>query len=667
MKISNEELERLNSHYNEEQVKAILSDCPLTIIAGPGSGKTTTIVEKILQTIANEEELKKVLIITFTNEAARNIITRLKHKMGIDINIKNYYIGTFHGVFFKFLYENSHYIYNELGFEKNIHIIEPSEDLKIFTKVCNRYYNPNGKLSKKEVNEVFEANQYMTIKDFFYSVLKETNKPISNLKELHNNIEIKSQAIDKIDKDNYSNIIKDYFNYKREEGMLNFNDILLYVYLLMYNNLDFRSMVSNKFNYIFIDEYQDTNPIQDKLVSLIKFKNDCEVGDGYQSIYKFLNADINNILNLINEPNRNVVQLTKNYRSSSNIVEFTNDITTLFKEKIPNFIECTSENKEVKNLKIQAKDYVFQEYKIIDHIQKSLRNGIPPNEIAIISRANYETMKIEKILLEKGIKYIKLSGKTFYERKEIVTIIDLIKILNKNFNIINFENIAEFMPGLGMKTIEKLSESFMTKKNKKSTLKEIILQEFPKNDKLKKLSELLLTNDNLDYYIFKTIFNSSILNIKEQLMETSSTTSGRKEIERNISIFLEEVETILNSSNRNDLEEFLSIVSLDKKEKNKENREKSIVITTAHSSKGLEWQNCYILNATDGKFPSEKSFYYTEELEEEKRLFYVAISRAKEFLMLTSENDLNQFIVPFLNSKYMEYETGKTSNSSYLF
>jgi len=664
----------LKTKFNKEQLEAIEADLPLTIIAGPGSGKTTTIIEKIVKMVPNKEALKNYLILTFTNEAANNIIHKLEEKFSneankpITLNRKEYYIGTFHAIFYKLIREEKYELFLMFqGFE-NIKIISPNDDTKLFKRLVYEQYNPEGKLKIKESESLFEEIHGITIMDAYYNISRSVNRIPDSMKTIKENLLKASESDKSKEIEKLSLILENFYFFKKEEGLMSFNDILLYMYLILKNNQNLNQKIMKKFQYILIDEYQDTNPIQDAIVKILLRSNDCEVGDPFQSIYGFLDADIENIMRLVEEKNRNVIQLTKNYRSSKNIVEFTNDLTTLFNVHIPNFIECTSENKFVKNLPIEVKEYVKQEEKIIQHIKKSIKNGISPDEIAVITRTNFDTPLLEKKLLENNISFRKLSGKGFYEKKEIISIVDLIKVLMKDFSFMNFENVASFIDGLGIKTIEKVSKSYMNRKNKKDTISDIIEKEFNKNKKLQIMKKEVLEKNELTYFLLKNILESENFNIIKKLIKNGQTTKKRKEIEYNIDFFLNQIKDVLFKDSREELEEFLSVISLDnKKEKEKVDKSNQIILTTAHSAKGLEWNNCYLMNIKDGKFPSEKSLSFDKEIEEEKRLFYVAVSRAKEFLMITSDAEINQFVQPFLNNKYINSESGYSSEQNFWF
>ncbi len=454
---------------------------------------------------------------------------------------------------------------------------------------------------------------------------------------------------------------KDFLKYKTSEGIVNFNEILYFMFALLNLDTTFRLNLQNQFKYIFIDEYQDTNEIQDAIIELIvKDRNIYIVGDPDQSIYGFMGAKIENIINIKNKFNMNVIQLKENYRSTPNIVAFSNDIKSLFETKIDGLEDCVSYNNKMENNKIKLIDYCNQENEIIKDILTSIYDkNIPKNEIAILVRTNFESGGIEKKLKQNGIKYKKLGGKGIYDLKYVKEIFSLLKVLSKDFNVVDLEKVLRNFNGVGNVIIDKLINSYSTSVEK--DISKIINEEYSKKEKLVYADKVLFNFEELNYYNFISVLDDENFLLKKKAIKNADTIDKKNEVFENIEYILKEIREVLSTNSKKELEEYLSIVTLDNnKDDDATNR---VIISTMHSAKGLEWTNCYILNAENGKMPTNKSLGFKKEFEEEKRLFYVACSRAKENLMITSEKRLNSFIEPFKEEKYIDYKSNNQRNS----
>lgn len=675
---------------NVEQQRVVDSLFPIVNIAGPGSGKTKTMLEKIsIKLIDNKNDLKNLLILTFTNKAANSIFEKVENKLkkinqleeNEDLNKKEYYTGTFHSIFFKLLKENSVLLNQKFKFKSIISIMDSNEDFDLFetiflNNVMETYFKDEKKMKKKDLDEKIFQIFGLTLKDFYFSILNSINKAPNDFKDILLTIHKKSNYYNKNDENNLNKkdiiekIVKNYFNFKIKEGKLSFQDILLYFYMLLKIEPELQNKIKNQFKYVLVDEFQDTNPIESEIVDLIINDNDYVVGDPYQSIYKFLGANIDNILNRMNRKNMNVIQLLHNYRSSKNIVDFTNDITELFTKKIPNYKHCISSNDEVTNFPIYVKENVNQSFEIIKSIKERIKLGISINEIAILSRTNFETYELEKYLHFEKIPFKKVGGKGFYKIPEVLAVLNILRVLTNNYNVISIGKVLSLVKGIGDKTIETIIKNYINQKEISiENFFKIIEKSFPKNKNLLNLNKLIFNIEELNIEHLKKVLNHELFNIYEEFKKTKDTKEKKEIVVKNIDYILNEIEQILKKNSKDELEEYLNNVLLDsekKEELSNEDKTKKeyLTLSTIHSAKGLEWNSCYILNTQEGKFPIFKSFDFDADLEEEKRLFYVAISRAKEFLMITSEGEINNFVKPFLNKKYIEnYNTNNKKNN----
>lgn len=644
---------------NESQKKVINSEFPILNIAGAGSGKTATLIEKINSMVENENDLKRILILTFTNKAANVILERLNKKLNKELDRKLYYTGTYHSIFYKILRNNFQSLKYYFGFEKNIKVIEPLDDLKIFKNTLKNNIDNKNVKTRAELDDYIEKKYELTIKDIYYKYMKLIQEKNVDMKKILEKV-VKSCSGSSEDV-LLNKTFKDFLKYKTSEGIVNFNEILYFMFALLNLDTTFRLNLQNQFKYIFIDEYQDTNEIQDAIIELIvKDRNIYIVGDPDQSIYGFMGAKIENIINIKNKFNMNVIQLKENYRSTPNIVALSNDIKSLFETKIDGLEDCVSYNNKMENNKIKLIDYCNQENEIIKDILTSIYDkNIPKNEIAILVRTNFESGGIEKKLKQNGIKYKKLGGKGIYDLKYVKEIFSLLKVLSKDFNVVDLEKVLRNFNGVGNVIIDKLINSYSTSVEK--DISKIINEEYSKKEKLVYADKVLFNFEELNYYNFISVLDDENFLLKKKAIKNADTIDKKNEVFENIEYILKEIREVLSTNSKKELEEYLSIVTLDNnKDDDTTNR---VIISTMHSAKGLEWTNCYILNAENGKMPSNKSLGFKKELEEEKRLFYVACSRAKENLMITSEKRLNSFIEPFKEEKYIDYKSNNQRNS----
>lgn len=692
---SNVDIERLkNEGYNQEQLQVICSDFPILNIAGPGSGKTKTLIAKTTeQLVKNVDDLKHSLILTFTNSASNEILERLGTKLNQELDRKDFYAGTFHGMFYKLLRENNEVLIEKYGFTKSPKILDSNEDDHLYKKVFESVFmkgvaslkrivaegEKEEILTKKEVNKQFSSVHGMLPMDVYYTMINATNGVPKELDSIIQAVVKRSMAENQDDINQLTDMVRVYMQSKREDNALSFNDILLYTYLSLKENPEMLTKVQNQFDYILVDEYQDTNPIQAKIIEMIDRNNTCIIGDPYQSIYKFLGASVKSIMKKADAKDMNLIQLTKNYRSSPNIVNLTNDLTSLFIERVDGHQPCSSEAVGVKNLPVQFKEGVNVEYNILNGIKYRKKMGIDYKDMAIIFRTGLQEMTtMEKTLLREKIPFIKRGGKGFYSEKEIKFMVDIAKIVSGEYSLKNLSNLCNVFDGLGPKMFDKVQKSYIERENRRDTLQDVILKEYGGKKALVEFSNLIFgeavdnSTPNLfaepteevkrDFKRFMEIMSYPKINLVEKQMSLADTISKKKKIESNIEYFKEELYEIFKMNDNEYLVDFLNDISLDQNFGIEDGETPDrVVLTTAHSSKGLEWNTVFIGNAEDGMFPSGKALdadikegAMNPQLEEEKRLFYVAVSRSKESLTILSNGQLNSFVQPFLENRYAD-------------
>lgn len=638
---------------NNSQKKVIESDFPIFNIAGAGSGKTTTLIEKINSLIEFEDDLKKILVLTFTNKSVDVIYEKLNRKLKTNLNRKNYYIGTFHSIFYKLLKENIDVLLTYYDFKKTIKIIETDDDYRIFKQMLINeveIFSSKTNMKNKEIEAYIEEKYEMTIKDIYLIYLKQYNLQNDNLNEIiKKTVELSSGVSnDKM----LINIFHNYIETKFNNGFVSFNDILFFIYSLQELDIDFKTKLKKQFKYICIDEYQDTNEMQTSIIeNFIHNGNIYIVGDPRQNIFGFIGSKIDNMQEIQKKVNNmNVIQLIENYRSTPNIVSFSNEIKNLLENKIEGLEDCVSFSSGLSNNKIKLIEYCNQESEILKDIIYSINyKKIPKNEIAILTRTKNESFGIEKKLREQKLQYRKLGGKGIYDIQYVKEIFSLLKIMSSNYTVKDIYNVFKNINNVGEVTVNKIC-GYHTKY--KMNLYDIIKKYFMKHKNLNNFSELLFEKGSLDYDTFKTILDYEDFIVIEKAIKSGEIISKREEIKKNIDYIINEIKEVLSKKSKKEIEEYLSLMSLNK---SVDDDDEKIIISTIHSAKGLEWNNCYILNAEQGKFPIKKSLASQQGIEEEKRLFYVACSRAKENLMITSSNELNEYLTDLKDADYVEY------------
>ena len=589
---------------NDTQKEAVITtDGPILILAGPGSGKTRVITHKIAYLLENNLASQwEILAITFTNKAAKEMKVRLEKL--IDSDIRSMQISTFHSFGLRIIKEN----YEFFGLNSSFTILDEQDSISVIKKII------------KEMN--LDDKQYnpRTIKNKISNAKNELLSPKAYKVFAHTPIE--------------EIVVKIYEKYQdrlKRNNSVDFDDLLMMPIELF--NKDKRALehYQNKFKYVFIDEYQDTNEAQYKLSKMIsaKWNNICVVGDECQSIYSWRGANFKNILNFEKDyKDAKVILLEQNYRSTKRIIEAANSVIKHNKEKKDkNLWTDNSIGSKIKYMRCyDEKDEVLN---IINEIKMYKEEGIPYKEMVVLYRTNAQSQSIERGFIENTIPYKVVGSYAYFNRKEIKDLVSYLKLINnKDDDVSLLRAINAPKRGIGAKTIEKLEEKANSNNTslfdaidsgKELAFKTLILDI---NDKMKdksfvELVELVLDESGLreEYELDKTIENEAKL---ENLEEFKSIAKNFEDYNPGAT-----------------LEEFLIEISLisDVKETKSED---VVTLMTMHAVKGLEFDVVFVTGLEEGLFPHANSIYEENELEEERRLFYVAITRAKKVLYLTN-------------------------------
>lgn len=605
----------LLNELNDTQYKCVTeTEGPQLILAGAGSGKTKVITTKIAYLI--KEKLvnpQEILAFTFTNKAANEMKDRIF--CILNENIDRMYIGTFHSVCVKILRRNL----SLPGYDKNFSIYDIS-DQKTVIKECinelnldNKIFNPNylqGKISSLK-NEGISPKEY---EKFAYS------------------------SIDKKIFEIYSK----YESKMEENNAFDFDDLIIKTIELMKFDNQVKYYYQQKFQYVFVDEYQDTNNIQYELIKLLsqKHKNICVVGDADQSIYKWRGANINNILNFENDfVDSKKIILSQNYRSTKNILNLANKVIENNTERIEKDLWTNRELGEMPTLH-EFNNSTDEAIHVVSKIDYLINEGIKPENIAILYRSNYLSREFEEQLIKKKIKYKVVGGIKFYDRTEIKDLLAYLRlIVNQNDNI-SFKRIVNSPKrGIGNVTVEKL-ENIANEKN---------ISLYKSLDFIEKYDSLFDARARKSLNSFKSLIDNLVL--KSTLMPITdlleflldrieylsilakiNTIEARTKIE-NIEEFLGSIKNFQDNVG-GDLHDFVTSVSLLSDVDKTEDIEDGVSLITVHSAKGLEFDQVFIVGLEEGVFPSAFA-ESDEDLEEERRLIYVAITRSKNYLYLS--------------------------------
>ena len=632
-----ERLDAILAGLNESQREAVMySDGPVLVIAGAGSGKTRVLTCRVAYILAQGVEPSKVLALTFTKKAAEEMKERIISLVGRRA-ARGVVMGTFHSVFIRFLREFS----VEAKIDGNFTIYDRSDSesaikacLKDLNILDDKNYKPRAILEKisRLKNSSISADDYS------------------------DNEEWKREDV-RSSRARFHEVYKRYQEMLRQNRVMDFDDILFYTYQLLGNNGNVLQILRDRFLHILVDEYQDTNEVQYKILSLIAGKTTklCVVGDDSQSIYGFRGAQIKNILNFKNDFNSRVIKLEQNYRSTQTIVNAANSLIEHNRNRIPKTCFSAAD--------IGEKIRVFKSYteveeavQIVSDIQKRLMDEKAEyQDFAILYRTNSQSRALEEALRRKNIPYMVYSGHAFFDRVEIKDMMAYFKLYVNPYDNESFKRIINKPArGIGDTTIAGLTSLAIA--NNCSLFEAISLndpesyglrsaaikklQEF--KDTMNKVLPIVATGDCFE--VAEKIFNTSGLLSAYKLdtsIEGQARVSNLEELLSSVQAFKEEkAEEFLSDFDGDEepaipvftLSDFLETVSLltNADTSDAEDRRNRVALMTVHAAKGLEFPYVYVSGMEENLFPSGNHFSGIEDLEEERRLFYVALTRAKK-------------------------------------
>ncbi len=587
---------------NEMQIKAVKhKDGPLLIIAGAGSGKTKVLTTRIAYLINNYNvNPSNILAITFTNKAAGEMKQRITNLIGNTSLLAT----TFHSFGLKILREN----YEKLGFTSAINIMDSEDSLILIKKIL------------KDLN----------IDPKMFSPYMIRNKISNNKSEFIMPEEYSKYCYCEED-DIVSKVYTKYQEILFKNNSVDFDDLLILPIKLFLNNEDVLEYYQDKYKYILIDEYQDTNHAQYLLTKMIakKYKNICVVGDSDQSIYAFRGANYKNILNFEKDyKNAVTIVLEQNYRSTKTILEAANSVIKNNDQRKEKNLWSTKEEGE-KIIYHKAEDEVDEANYCIREIKKLLKENVELKDIAILYRTNAQSRVFENELLKQNMPFRIIGSFYFYQRKEIKDLLAYLRLIhNKKDDVSLLRIINEPKRGIGLKALEDLqAKANMYNTSLYEAITEGKTLEF-KNiiEELTKKSEDMSLTEFIDLVLDKTGMKKSLEEAKT--LEADIRLENLEEFKSVTKSFEEKIGLI-------SLEEFLMEVSLVSDIEEYKDDPNRLTLMTVHAVKGLEFPYVFIVGLEEGIFPHKNS-YSKDELEEERRLMYVAITRAEKKLYLTS-------------------------------
>lgn len=600
------ESDRMNlvDSLNDRQKEAVVNtDGPMLILAGAGSGKTKVLTTKVAYLIEEKNiDPNNILAITFTNKAAKEMKERIFKLEG---NSAFYIqISTFHSFGLKILKENCEL----LGYEKNFTILDSDDSLSIIKKIMKELNIDANKYNPKAIKNVISNNKNEIIDPEKYS--------------LYVNTDFDEIALE---------VYRKYEKSLKINNAVDFDDLLILPLKLFNNNSGVLQKYQEKYKYVFIDEYQDTNEPQYILSKMIsaKYKNITVVGDADQAIFTWRGANYKNILNFEKDyKDAKVVLLEENYRSTKTILNAANNV--IKNNKVRKEKNLWTQNEEGSKITYyKAFDEKDESNYVVNEIKKLIEKGVNPKDICVLYRANAQSRTVEEAFLTSNISYNIVGSYAFYNRKEIKDLIAYLKLIYNNKDDVSLLRVINYPKrGIGNKAIENLA------------IKSNVLD--------KSLYEVIDSGKELDFKnmieeIKKEESHLTLTELIDMVLDKSGmkkSLEDEKSIEADIRLEnLEEFKSIAKAMEINEgivsLEELLDKLALvsDVSEQKNDNEDK-VTLMTMHAVKGLEYDYVFIVGVEEGLFPHSNSLESNDELEEERRLCYVAITRAKKKLYL---------------------------------
>lgn len=612
--------DKLLNGLNPEQQRAVkATDGALLIMAGAGSGKTRVLTHRIAYLMVEKQvNPYNILAITFTNKAAREMRERIQRLMGGAAD--EVWISTFHSMCVRILRRDI----DRIGFNRNFTILDTTDQLSVIKSILKdknidpKMYDPRallGSISSAK-NELISTEEYAKTAGDYFSLM-------------------------------VSDVYTEFQKRLRKNQALDFDDLIMMTIQLFQRVPEVLEFYQRKFQYIHVDEYQDTNKSQYMLVKLMasRFKNLCVVGDSDQSIYRWRGADISNILSFEKDyPSSQVILLEQNYRSTKRILLAANKvIANNMNRKAKNLWTDNPEGNKIQYYRADSEqgEAQFVVAKMKELMQKGNRKW---SEMAILYRTNAQSRVMEEVLLKSNIEYTIVGGTKFYDRKEIKDILAYLRLIANPDDDISFQRVINVPKrGIGSSSVDKIANFALNYDvSMNQALDSVELMGLsPKITKAAaEFRRLMIGYSNMQEYLSVTELVEEVLEKTgyREMLEAEKSIEAQSRLE-NIDEFLSVTKNFEESSEDKSLVGFLTdlalVADIDKLEDDGEESD-AVVLMTLHSAKGLEFPVVFLIGLEEGVFPHSRSLMEEAEMEEERRLMYVGVTRAEEQLFITN-------------------------------
>ena len=600
---------RYEEALNPSQLDAVTcTEGPLLVIAGAGSGKTRTLTYRVAYLVEKGISPSSILLLTFTRKASQEMLRRATRLL--DARCEKIAGGTFHSFANAILRKYA----SRTGLDPAFGILDRT-DAENLIGMLRKEMQPATKHSsfprRKTLADIFSraVNKGLSVEEIIDQDYPHFASHIAVINRIH----------------------QDYQFRKQDHHFLDYDDLLVYLRRLLSDYADVRNRISSTYQYIMVDEYQDTNTIQAEILYLLTdvHRNIMVVGDDSQSIYAFRGANFRNIINFPDIfPGTRIITLEENYRSIQPILDLTNIIIDRAREKFSKNL-FTRKKGLTRPLIVNNEDEYIQSRFVIDKIKELQQNGIAFNQIAVLFRASFHSFDLEIELSREGIAFVKMGGFKFVESAHIKDVLAHMRVVTNPYDRISWYRILMLIEKIGPKTAQKIYEAALNEQSGYTGLLSAKLERIKGLDRLKNLIAALDIQPMSVSQMGETIVDYYMPILKNNYDDHPR---RAKDLEHLIEIM----------DRYRNLNQFLTDMALEPPNTSYENslydgasQADRLILSTIHSAKGLEWHTVFVIWTLDGRFPSVHSLLKEEELEEELRLMYVAATRAKENLFFT--------------------------------
>ena len=619
-----EKLTRYRQELNAEQFRVVTAKPNAAlVVAGAGTGKTRTITYRVAYLIEQGVSPQRILLATFTNRAAREMLRRVENLTGSQ-NVHRVWGGTFHRIANLILRRHA----VSIGYDSNYSILD-SEDAKDFVNVCIDEAGIDTKAKRFPKPEVIQG---------IISYANNTDQPIEDvIIKKYPYFEMLTEQIKRVD------LL--FQERKLARNVMDYDDLLLNWKRLLISKPEIAAVYAEQFQHILVDEYQDTNKLQAEIIDLlaVKHRNVMVVGDDAQSIFAWRGAEFTNIYEFPDRyPEAAVYKLETNYRSTPEILGLANTSIACNRKQFPKMLQAVKKSKDFKPALVPCSNVEQQSAFIASRVLELRDEGTSLEEICVMYRSHYHSLELQLELTRRNIPYRVQSGVRFFEQAHIKDVISYLRIIVNPRDELAWKRILKMIPSVGNATANKIYESLAYAENPFALVKKEDFQYKPcSQNNWRNFIDLLelLTSDENRNNPAKQIELILTNGYEQHLLETYENSEARLEDLRQLALY---------ATRYDSTEDFLSELALLSTERFKEptgiiaedvvqggEEDELLTLTSVHQAKGLEWKAVFIIWAAEGKFPSPRSLKEIDSEEEERRLWYVAITRAQDELYLT--------------------------------